>query len=52
VISLVPSILCAPMNVARHRHAVDLDLDDVLVRSDVLCDLTVNITGDQIGLGV
>jgi len=40
------------MNVARHRHAVDLDLDDVLVRSDVLCDLTVNITGDQIGLGV
>jgi hypothetical protein len=40
------------MNVARYRHAVHLDLNDVFIRSDMLSDLAVNISGDQIGLGV
>jgi hypothetical protein len=37
------------MDVARHRHAVHFDLDDVLIRSDMLRQLAVNITGNQVG---
>jgi hypothetical protein len=40
------------MDVTGHRHAVHLDLNDVFVRRDVFCNLAVDITRDQISLGV
>jgi hypothetical protein len=36
------------MNVARYWHAVNFDVDDVLIGSDVLGDLAVDVAGDVV----
>jgi hypothetical protein len=35
--------------ILRHRHAVHFDIDDVFIGSDMLSDLTVDITRYVIG---